>query len=132
MIQVDEFQDTDKIQYDIIKMLSDRHQHVFVVGDPDQSIYAFRGSHYENNRKFITDFKAKTIILDQNYRSTNHILHAANHLINHNSARTNAKQLASDLGEGFEVQYFLAPTEYNEAYFITNQIKMYIFLTHLK
>ncbi len=123
-IHVDEFQDTDKIQYDIIKMLSDRHHHVFVVGDPDQSIYAFRGSNYENNRKFITDFNAKTIILDQNYRSTNHILNAANHLINHNSARTNAKQLESDLGQGFEVHYFLAPTEYNEAYFIMNQIKM--------
>ena len=123
-IHVDEFQDTDKIQYDIIKMLGKEHKHVFVVGDPDQSIYAFRGSHYENNHQFIKDFGAETIVLDQNYRSTNHILNAANNLINKNSQRTNAKNLSSNLGLGFEVSIFQAPTEYNEAYYVMNQIKM--------
>jgi DNA helicase-2/ATP-dependent DNA helicase PcrA len=122
-IHVDEFQDTDKIQYDIIKMLGDSHKHVFVVGDPDQSIYAFRGSHYENNLKFTTDFNATKIILEQNYRSTNHILEAANKLINHNQRRHDAKKLASDLGMGLEVTYMSLPTEYNEAYFVLNQIK---------
>ena len=121
-ILVDEFQDTDVIQYDILKMLGIKHKHVFVVGDPDQSIYAFRGSFYGNNLKFIQDFKADKVVLDQNYRSTNKILEAANRLINHNQNRPAAKNLVSDLGPGHEVIYFNAPTDFRETFYVINEI----------
>lgn len=122
-ILVDEFQDTDVIQYDILKMLGIKHKHVFVVGDPDQSIYAFRGSFYGNNQKFIQDFKADKVVLDQNYRSTNKILDAANRLINHNQNRPAAKNLVSELGPGQEVIYFNAPNDYRETFYVINEIE---------
>jgi len=121
-ILVDEFQDTDVIQYDILQMLGIKHKAVFVVGDPDQSIYAFRGSFYGNNMKFIKDFNADKVVLDQNYRSTNKILDAANRLINHNKNRPAVKNLVSDLGPGHEITYFNAPTDYRETFFVINEI----------
>ncbi|MGA0351250.1 MAG: ATP-dependent helicase [Acholeplasmataceae bacterium] len=121
-ILVDEFQDTDVIQYDILHMLGIKHKHVFVVGDPDQSIYTFRGSFYGNNLKFIQDFKANKVVLDQNYRSTNKILEAANRLINHNKNRPATKNLISELGPGQEVIYFNAPNDYRETFYVINEI----------
>ncbi len=122
-ILIDEFQDTDVIQYDIIKMLGISHKNVFVVGDPDQSIYAFRGSHYANNQKFLKEFSANQIILDQNYRSTNDILHAANLLINHNQNRILGKSLKSDLGQGKQVHFYTAQNDYQETYFVIDEIR---------
>ena len=122
-ILIDEFQDTDVIQYDIIKMLGITHKNVFVVGDPDQSIYAFRGSHYANNQKFLKEFSASQIILDQNYRSTNDILHAANLLINHNQNRILGKSLKSDLGKGKQVHFYTAQNDYQETYFVIDEIR---------
>lgn len=122
-ILIDEFQDTDVIQYDIIKMLGISHKNVFVVGDPDQSIYAFRGSHYANNQKFLKEFSASQIILDQNYRSTNDILHAANLLINHNQNRILGKSLKSELGQGKQVHFYTAQNDYQETYFVIDEIR---------
>jgi len=122
-ILIDEFQDTDIIQYDIIKMLGSVHQNVFVVGDPDQSIYAFRGSHYANNQNFLKEFKASQIILDHNYRSTNDILNTANVLINHNENRILGKALKSDLGLGKQVTFYTAQSDYQETYFVIDEIR---------
>ncbi len=122
-ILIDEFQDTDVIQYDIIKMLGISHKNVFVVGDPDQSIYAFRGSHYANNQKFLKEFSASQIILEQNYRSTNDILHAANLLINHNQNRILGKFLKSDLGQGKQVHFYTSQNDYQETYFVIDEIR---------
>lgn len=122
-ILIDEFQDTDIIQYDIIKMLGIVHKKVFVVGDPDQSIYAFRGSHYANNQNFLKEFSASQIILDQNYRSTNDILNTANLLINHNQNRILGKALKSDLGIGKQVTFYTAQSDYQETYFVIDEIR---------
>lgn len=105
-ILVDEFQDTDHLQYDILKLLSgDLHKKkICVVGDPDQSIYSFRGARYKNNQDFKDDYNAKTITLSKNYRSTNYILKIANKLINENTVRypdSEDKYLESDLGNGY-------------------------------
>ena len=125
-ILVDEFQDTDAQQYKILKLLGAVHKNLFVVGDPDQSIYAFRGANYENNIKFLEEFKAEKVVLDQNYRSTNLILKAANRLINHNINRTTKKQLESDLGLGEAPHYQYAPTDFSETYFVANEIRKLI------
>lgn len=96
-ILVDEFQDTNKIQYEIVKLLAGQNQNIFVVGDDDQSIYSFRGALVENMQDFLKDFpNAKKIILNQNYRSTNVILKGANSVIKNNKIRE-PKQLISDI-----------------------------------
>ena len=111
-IMVDEYQDTNFVQYKLVELLGSNNKNVCVVGDSDQSIYAFRGSHYANNQKFLKEFSANQIILDQNYRSTNDILHAANLLINHNqnnidpnngnvNGNVNQKQSSFNLNESF-------------------------------
>lgn len=122
-ILVDEFQDTDKIQYELLKILGLHHKNVFVVGDPDQSIYAFRGANYENARLFESDFGAKQVLLEQNYRSTNQILKAANQLINYNFNRPAAKNLESDLGFGEAPIYHHAQTDLKESFFVVNEIQ---------
>ena len=95
-ILVDEFQDTNYIQYEIIKMLASKHHNLFVVGDDDQSIDSFRGACVDNMQRFMNDFKdAKKIILDQNYRSSNFILKGSNAVIKNNKNRE-PKQLRSD------------------------------------
>jgi DNA helicase II / ATP-dependent DNA helicase PcrA len=121
-VLVDEFQDTDAIQYKILKILGTKHKNVFVVGDPDQSIYAFRGANYENAKLFEKDFGAEKIILEQNYRSTNQILKAANQLIQYNFNRPSAKNLESDLGVGEPPIYHHAESDYRETFFVVNEI----------
>src|SRR5690554_1227818 len=123
-ILIDEFQDTDKLQYEIIKML--KNENVFVVGDPDQSIYQFRGARYENNENFIKEFNAEVVVLNQNYRSTNNILKTANSLIEHNSKRTTEKDLVSDLGEGRPVNIATLETDFEEVDYIIFEINKLI------
>lgn len=122
-ILVDEFQDTDIIQYKLLKIMGARHKNVFVVGDPDQSIYAFRGANYENARLFTKDFGAEQIVLEQNYRSTNYILQAANQLINYNFNRPAAKNLESDLGMGEMPFIHHAQNDIRESFFVVGEIR---------
>jgi DNA helicase II / ATP-dependent DNA helicase PcrA len=121
-VLVDEFQDTDLIQYQILKILGLSHRNVFVVGDPDQSIYSFRGANYHNAHAFIKDFNASQVILDHNYRSTNHILKSANQLIGYNLSRPQTKNLESDLGLGERPIYHRAQNDIRESFFVTNEI----------
>ncbi|MBU1094146.1 MAG: UvrD-helicase domain-containing protein [Firmicutes bacterium] len=122
-ILVDEFQDTDQIQYKVLQILGKVHKNVFVVGDPDQSIYAFRGAKYENAKLFISEFGADQIILEQNYRSTNQILTAANQLIQYNFDRPAAKNLESNLGVGEAPIFHHAQSDYRETFFVANEIQ---------
>ncbi len=122
-VLVDEFQDTNDLQYEIVHLLANKHHNLFIVGDEDQSIYAFRGSNIQNIRKFMKDFpEFTTIILNQNYRSKTNILHAANSVIKQNRNRI-PKDLFSDLGPGEKVVHFKADTDEEEAYFIYSKIK---------
>ncbi len=125
-VLVDEFQDTDVIQYKILKVLGEAHKNMFVVGDPDQSIYGFRGANYNNSKYFLKDFNAKEIILDKNYRSTNLILKAANKLISKNFDRPSAKNLESDLGIGIPITYHTAQSDYQETFYVINEINKLI------
>src|SRR5918997_2142760 len=105
-ILVDEYQDTNHAQYRLLQLLGARHLNVCAVGDPDQSIYAFRGADIRNIMEFERDFPGTRVIaLEQNYRSTNAILRAANEVIDQNRARK-PKNLFSDLGEGEPVRVF--------------------------
>ena len=121
-ILVDEFQDTNIIQYNIIKLLGMKHMNIFVVGDPDQSIYSFRGANYANNQLFLKEFKADELVLDENYRSSNSILSKANSLIAKNNSRITKKELKSDLGIGNEVSIIRFSSDLEETYFIAREI----------
>lgn len=122
-IHVDEFQDIDKAQYQLIKQLSSYHDNIYVVGDPDQTIYTWRGADVNIIINFDKDFKdTKTIILNQNYRSTNNILKGANSLIKYNKARV-PKDLFSENGNGDKIIHKTLSDETNEAYYIVNCIK---------
>ncbi|HKL60968.1 MAG TPA: UvrD-helicase domain-containing protein [Acholeplasma sp.] len=121
---IDEFQDTNTVQYDLIKLLSFKHKNVFIVGDPDQSIYAFRGANYDNHNRFITDYKAEIVILDQNYRSTTNILDAANNLISNNNNRQGEKNLRSDFDHGAKVITELRDSDKDEAYYVARAIEI--------
>ena len=117
-ILVDEFQDIDKQQY----KLSSVHQRITVVGDPDQTIYTWRGADVSIIMNFEQDHPdTETIILDRNYRSTNNILSAANSLIRHNRQRVK-KDLYSEAGAGKKIVHKTLPSEESEAYFVANQI----------
>ena len=120
-IHVDEFQDTNVIQYGLVRMLAAGHGNIFVVGDEDQSIYGWRGADVTNMQHFIEDFGAKIYRLERNYRSTGNILTAANNLIKNNVSRIE-KTLWSDLGPGESVTAYLAATEADEADFVVNTI----------
>ena len=121
-ILVDEFQDTNDLQYEIVHLLASKHRNLFIVGDEDQSIYAFRGS---NIKKFISDFPEHlTIMLNQNYRSKDTILKAANSVIQNNRNRIK-KELFSTLGTGDKVTHFKAGTDEEEAYYVYEKIKAY-------
>lgn len=114
-INVDEFQDTNKLQYDIVKMLSKKHGNLFVVGDEDQSIYSWRGAEIRNILDFPKDFKgAKVFKLEQNYRSTTSILKAANNVIKNNSNR-NEKTLWSEINKDDSIEYYEAYNDRDEA-----------------
>ena len=122
-ILVDEFQDTDRNQYKILSLLADKDKNIFVVGDPDQSIYSFRGAVYENNNSFIRDFQAKIINLNKNYRSVNNILICANKLIENNNDRTDYlknKKLASDYPKGSPVSFNQYTSDIDEAEKVVN------------
>lgn len=122
-ILVDEFQDTNDLQYDIVRLLAKEHHNVFIVGDEDQSIYAFRGSNIENIKKFMIDFPDyKKVILDQNYRSRDNILKAANSVIQNNKSRI-PKDLFSTLGEGEKIIHYKAGTDDEEAYYVYEKIR---------
>ena len=121
-VMVDEYQDTNHAQYVLLKLLAGEHQNLMAVGDPDQSIYGFRGADIRNILEFEHDFPAtKVIPLEQNYRSTNAILHAANDLISHNRERKE-KNLWSDLGEGEPVHVVEVEDEHSEARFVAAEI----------
>ena len=125
-ILIDEFQDTNTIQYKWIKLISSGQNQVFCVGDDDQSIYGWRGAKIENIQKLETDFHPiQTIRLEQNYRSTGNILGASNALIANNSNRL-GKSLWTDSGDGEPIDVYEARTETDEADFVASTIQKYI------
>ncbi|WP_419843538.1 DNA helicase II [Actinobacillus pleuropneumoniae] len=124
-ILIDEFQDTNNIQYDLIRLLAGETGNVMIVGDDDQSIYGWRGAQVENIQRFLNDYqKAETIRLEQNYRSTGHILATANELISNNEDRL-GKNLWTDQGDGDPVEIYCAFNELDEARFVASQIKQW-------
>jgi DNA helicase-2/ATP-dependent DNA helicase PcrA len=121
-VLVDEYQDTNHAQYKLLQLLAGEHKNVFAVGDPDQSIYAFRGADIRNIMEFERDFGgARQIALEQNYRSTNAILRAANAVISENRERK-PKNLWSELGEGDPVRVIEVEDEHAEARFVASEI----------
>ncbi len=125
-ILVDEFQDTNAIQYAFVRVLAGDSGRVFVVGDDDQAIYGWRGAKVENVQQFLRDFPgAKTIRLEQNYRSSANILNAANAVISHNPDRI-GKQLWTDSGEGEPVDVYAAYNEMDEARFVVERIRQWV------
>ncbi|MFT4189574.1 MAG: DNA helicase PcrA [Aeromicrobium sp.] len=121
-ILVDEYQDTNHAQYQLIRELSDESTDLLVVGDSDQSIYAFRGATIRNILEFEKDFaQAETIVLEQNYRSTQTILSAANAVISRNENRP-AKNLWSAAGDGEKIVGYVADDERDEAQFVADEI----------
>jgi len=122
-VLVDEYQDTNRAQYMLVKQLTAVHRNLCVVGDSDQSIYKFRGADIRNIRDFEVDYPdARVIVLDQNYRSTETILEAANSVISNNTKRT-PKHLWSDRGVGVPITRFEAEDEHDEAGFIVDEIE---------
>ncbi|MBX3698081.1 MAG: ATP-dependent DNA helicase [Dokdonella sp.] len=127
---IDEFQDTNTLQYAWIRVLAGNSGQVFVVGDDDQAIYGWRGARVENVQHFLRDFpNAKTIRLEQNYRSTANILGAANAVIAHNPSRL-GKQLWTADGSGDPIEVYAAYNEQDEARFVIERIREYIKADH--
>lgn len=125
-ILVDEFQDTNKLQYAWLKMLAGGENAIFAVGDDDQSIYAFRGANVGNMRDFEDEFRVRNLIkLEQNYRSHGNILDAANQLISNNAHRL-GKNLRTDAGHGEPVRVYEASTDSQEAGWIVEEIRSLI------
>jgi DNA helicase II / ATP-dependent DNA helicase PcrA len=123
---VDEFQDTNSIQYAFVRVLAGDTGQVFVVGDDDQAIYGWRGAKVENVQKFLQDYPgARTIRLEQNYRSTANILDAANAVIAHNPARL-GKRLWTDAGSGDPVDLYAAYNEVDEARYVNERIAQWV------
>lgn len=119
---IDEYQDTNNAQYELVKCLLGVEQRLCVVGDPDQSIYSWRGANIQNIMNFEEDYpEAKVIRLEQNYRSRSNILEAANALIYNNATRYE-KSLWSGRGEGEKIKFFTGNTEYEEAEFVARQV----------
>ncbi|MGM3173435.1 DNA helicase II [Dickeya lacustris] len=124
-ILVDEFQDTNRIQYAWVRLLAGDSARVMIVGDDDQSIYGWRGAQVENIQHFLRDFsQVTTIRLEQNYRSTATILNAANALIAHNGDRL-GKNLWTDGIDGEPISLYCAFNELDEARFVVNRIKVW-------
>lgn len=121
-IHVDEFQDTNRVQYEIVRLLASKHGNLFAVGDDDQSIYGWRGAKIENILDFEKDFKgAKVYKLERNYRSTKNILKLANTVIKNNGRRKD-KVLWTSNQEGVPAQYYQAETENDEALYVARTI----------
>ncbi len=121
-IMVDEYQDTNKVQYEFVSLLAKKHNNICVVGDDDQSIYKFRGATIENILSFENEFTGATVIrLEQNYRSTSTILDAANEVIKNNTERK-GKTLWTENGVGDKITVHTASTEREEALYIANAI----------
>ena len=122
-VLIDEYQDTNEAQYILTKMISAKYQNICVVGDPDQSIYSFRGSNYKNILNFERDYpNSETILLEENYRSTKTILDVANQVIRNNAFRKD-KNLWTSNKEGDKVIYHRAENEKDEGYYIVNEIR---------
>ena len=125
-ILVDEFQDTNAIQYAFVRVLAGDSGNVFVVGDDDQAIYGWRGAKVENVQQFLKDFPgAQTIRLEQNYRSSANILGAANAVIAHNPGRI-GKQLWTDSGDGEPIDLFAAYNEMDEARYLVERARQWV------
>ena len=122
-ILIDEYQDTNEAQYVFSKMLSKKYRNIFVVGDNDQAIYAFRGANYKNILNFEKDYPdCKIILLEENYRSTKTILNAANSVIKHNKLRKD-KNLWSNNEEGDKIKYIKTDDEKAEGDYVVKEIK---------
>lgn len=125
-VHVDEFQDTNTIQYAWLRLLTDGRDNLFVVGDDDQSIYGWRGAKIENIYHFQQHYPNHRVVrLEQNYRSTGHILKAANNLIAHNDSRM-GKELWTESGEGELISLYSAFNEQDEAYFVVEKIRQWV------
>ena len=122
-ILIDEYQDTNEIQYKLVKLLASKYRNLFVVGDVNQSIYGFRWSNYKNILNFEKDYPdSKSITLNQNYRSTNTILNAANSVIKNNVERKEVN-LYSTFGDGVKIKYFRGNDEKDEVKLVIDEIK---------
>lgn len=122
---IDEYQDTNHAQYEIVCKLVERTQNLCVVGDPDQSIYSWRGANIQNILNFENDFKgAKVVRLEQNYRSRSNILEAANHLIGFNHQRFE-KNLWSALGNGEKIKHYTGDSDRDESHFVAETIRYF-------
>ncbi len=122
-ILIDEYQDTNQAQYILSKLISAKSRKITCVGDDSQSIYSFRGANYKNILNFENDYKdAKTILLEENYRSTSTILDAANQVIKNNTQRKD-KNLWTSRGKGEKIKYYRAYNEHDEACYIIRKIK---------
>ena len=122
-ILIDEYQDTNEVQYRLTKLLAKKYQNIFIVGDPDQSIYQFRGANYKNILNFEKDYPNAIVIpLEENYRSTSYILNAANSVIKNNKDRKE-KNLWSSKGDGVKVKYLRTYDEKNEVEKVIDEIK---------
>jgi len=125
-VLIDEYQDTNEAQYVFSKMLANKYKNIFVVGDNDQAIYAFRGANYKNILNFEKDYpNCKIILLEENYRSTQNILNAANSVIKHNKQRKD-KNLWSNNEVGNKIKYIKTDDEKKEGEFVTEEIKKII------
>ena len=130
-VHIDEFQDTNKVQFEIARILACYHNNIFVVGDDDQSIYGWRGAQIENILEFDTIFKgAKVYKLEQNYRSTKKILTLANEIIKNNTSRRK-KELWTENDDGVRIETFVGGDENYEASFVALQIKNLMSRTQL-
>lgn len=122
-ILIDEYQDTNEVQYKLSKLLAKKYKNIFIVGDPDQSIYMFRGANFRNILNFEKDYaNAKVIPLEENYRSTKYILDAANSVIKNNKERKD-KNLWSSIGEGTKIKYLRAYDGKHEIQLVLDEIK---------
>ena len=125
-ILIDEYQDTNEVQYIMTKLLSSKYRNLFAVGDPDQSIYMFRGANYKNILNFERDYPdTKIIPLLINYRSTQNILNAANEVISHNTERKD-KKLLSQIGDGEKIKFISSYDEKHEITLVAEEINKLI------
>lgn len=125
-IHVDEYQDTNRAQYKLVRMLADKYRNLCVVGDSDQAIYRWRGADISNILNFEKDYpEARVIKLEQNYRSTRRILEAANHVISHNTSRKE-KKLWSTKGEGEKISIYSALDQEDESRYVVQKVQEHV------